>query len=125
MRYDRWDLSFLLTNAPLDHVVIRSVNLARVQVWVNRKMKAAKGRSGREAGKRGFIRLRLEQLEDRMLPSTFVVSNTGDNGAVNPAPFAGTGTLRQAIIDANANPGVDTINFAIGTGAQTIFVNAQ
>jgi hypothetical protein len=39
-------------------------------------------------------RPRLEVLEDRTLLSTYLVTNTGD---------AGTGTLRQAIIDANAN----------------------
>jgi hypothetical protein len=31
----------------------------------------------------------------------FTVTNTGDNGGVNPAAGAGTGTLRQAIVDAN------------------------
>ncbi|MEX2646889.1 MAG: PxKF domain-containing protein [Gaiellaceae bacterium] len=35
---------------------------------------------------------------------TFVVTNTGD---------AGDGSLRQAILDANANPGADRIEFAI------------
>jgi hypothetical protein len=35
---------------------------------------------------------------------TFVVTNTNDSGA---------GSLRQAIIDANANPGLDSINFNI------------
>jgi hypothetical protein len=35
------------------------------------------------------------------------VTNTGDNGGVNPAPGAGTGTLRQAIVDAGA-AGTDT-----------------
>src|SRR5262249_22766180 len=44
---------------------------------------------------------------------TFTVTNTGDNGGVNPAPGAGTGTLRQAIVDANANPGADMIVFSI------------
>lgn len=47
--------------------------------------------------------------------ATFVVTNTGD---------AGAGTLRQAILDANANAGTDTINFSIGgpsfTGAHVI-----
>ena len=32
----------------------------------------------------------------------------------------GPGSLAQAILDANANPGADTITFSIGTGAQTI-----
>ena len=49
----------------------------------------------------------------------FVVSNTGDNGGVDPAPLAGTGTLRQAIVDANANGGPDAINFNI-PGPSTI-----
>ena len=44
---------------------------------------------------------------------TFVVTNTNDSGP---------GSLRQAILDANANPGgdVEVINFSIGTGVQTI-----
>jgi len=50
-------------------------------------------------------------------PPTFTVTNTGDNDGVNPAVGAGTGTLRQAIVYANAtastqaNPNV--ISFAI------------
>lgn len=43
--------------------------------------------------------------------STFVVTNTNDSGA---------GSLRQAILDANANPGSDLITFNIGSGLQTI-----
>jgi Ca2+-binding RTX toxin-like protein len=44
--------------------------------------------------------------------ATFLVTNTNDSGA---------GSLRQAILDANANPGLDTINFNIGLGGpQTI-----
>src|SRR6476646_8682136 len=53
--------------------------------------------------------------------TTFTVTNTGDNGGVNPAPGAGTGTLRQALVDANATAGTDTINFNIpGSGVHTI-----
>ena len=51
--------------------------------------------------------------------------------AVNAAPFtvtsaadAGPGTLRQAILDANAATGADTISFAIGTGQRTIIVSS-
>ncbi|HEX4441095.1 MAG TPA: S-layer homology domain-containing protein [Thermoanaerobaculia bacterium] len=44
--------------------------------------------------------------------ATFTVTNTADSGA---------GSLRQAILDANANPGLDTIAFNIpGGGVHTI-----
>src|SRR5262245_56659985 len=44
--------------------------------------------------------------------ATFTVTNTDDTG---------TGSLRQAILDANANPGADTIAFNIaGAGVHTI-----
>ena len=43
--------------------------------------------------------------------AVFIVFNTNDGGA---------GSLRQAIISANANPGVDTINFNLPPGGQTI-----
>ncbi len=44
--------------------------------------------------------------------TTFTVTTTADSGA---------GSLRQAILDANANPGADTIAFNIvGSGVQTI-----
>lgn len=58
--------------------------------------------------------LQLEALEGRITPTTYTVVNTSDSG---------TGSLRQAIINANANAGPDIINFNItgGTGAiQTI-----
>jgi len=43
--------------------------------------------------------------------TTFVVTNTNDSGA---------GSLRQAILDANANAGSDLITFNIGSGLKTI-----
>ncbi len=56
--------------------------------------------------------LHLEVLPDRLLLSIFMVTNTGDTGP---------GSLRQAVLDANANPGLDTIAFDIGGGGvQTI-----
>ncbi len=46
------------------------------------------------------------------IQTSLVVTNTNDSGP---------GSLRQAILDANANPGLDTITFDIpGTGVQTI-----
>jgi hypothetical protein len=57
-------------------------------------------------------KLTLEALEDRRLLSVFTVLNTSD---------AGPGSLRQAILDANVNPGIDTIAFNVGGGGvQTI-----
>jgi hypothetical protein len=45
-------------------------------------------------------------------PAAFTVTGSGDSGA---------GTLRQAILDANSNPGADTIQFNIpGAGPHTI-----
>ena len=60
------------------------------------------------------IKLGLESLEDRRLLATFTVADNGD---------AGVGTLRQAILDANAAAGMDAIEFNIpGGGTQTISV---
>lgn len=57
-----------------------------------------------------------ETLESRIAPAAmiFTVTTTADSGA---------GSLRQAIMDANANAGVDEIHFDIsGSGAHTILV---
>jgi parallel beta-helix repeat protein len=53
----------------------------------------------------------LETLEDRTVPSTFVVTNNAD---------AGAGSLRQAILNANAHPGPDSIVFHLPSGQNTI-----
>jgi hypothetical protein len=54
----------------------------------------------------------LEALEGRILPSVYAVINTADSGE---------GSLRQALLDANAHPGPDTIIFDIpGAGVHTI-----
>ena len=58
--------------------------------------------AGSRASRRQTPRLLLEALEDRTVPSTFTVLNLADSGA---------GSLRQAILDANANPGADLIRF--------------
>src|SRR5438876_5444976 len=55
---------------------------------------------------------RIETLEGRTLFATFLVTNTHDSGE---------GSLREAILDANASPGADNINFNIaGSGVHTI-----
>lgn len=62
--------------------------------------------------------LRLEALEERRVLTTFVVDNLLD-GPVNQAGDL-PGSLRQAIFDANANPGADTITFANELAGSTI-----
>src|SRR5579859_1629028 len=47
----------------------------------------------------------LMLLEDRTLPSTFTVLNLADHGS---------GSLRDAIVAANQNPGADVIQFQAG-----------
>ena len=51
-------------------------------------------------------RARSEILEGRILLATFTVTSADD---------AGRGTLRQAILDANASPGADTVAFNVPT----------
>lgn len=51
-----------------------------------------------------YRRLRVEHLEDRRLLATFTVSNLND---------AGTGSLREAILLANANGEADSIDFLV------------
>src|SRR5262245_1988975 len=56
---------------------------------------------------RSRVRLSLDVLEDRTVPSTFTVLNTNDTGA---------GSLRDAVAQPNANVGADTIVFGDGSG---------
>ena len=79
--------------------------------WIRWPIPWSRSRTRRHAQPPPF-RPRFESLEGRWLPSTFVVINTDD---------AGAGSLRQAILDANATPGTNEIDFAIGGGGiQTI-----
>ena len=66
-------------------------------------------RRPRSGGAQIPFRPQLERLEDRTVCSTFTVASLNDSGA---------GSLRQAILDANAQGGDNTIAFAAGvTGA--------
>jgi uncharacterized repeat protein (TIGR01451 family) len=65
---------------------------------------------------------RVEVLERRELLATFTVTNTGD---LNPNNTVVAGSLRDAILSANASPGADVIRFNIGgSGVKTISLNA-
>src|SRR5439155_2002571 len=69
--------------------------------------------SKRPAGRRPSFVPRLENLEDRTVPSTLTVTNNHD---------AGAGSLRAAI--AGAHDG-DTIVFAAGLNGQTIALTSD
>ena len=58
-----------------------------------------------------FFRPQIDLLENRVLMTIFTVTNTDDSGP---------GSLRQAILDANDNPGLDTIAFNIKNGGLQI-----
>ena len=62
----------------------------------------------------------IESLESRSLLSTFTVVNTLDTPP--NSSYIPPGSLRDAVtrVNADTQPGVDTINFAIGSGAKTI-----
>ena len=67
---------------------------------------------GRVRPPRPSRRLTLEALEGRLAPATFTVTTTKDSGA---------GSLRAAILSANATPGPDAVAFNIaGGGVKTI-----
>lgn len=67
---------------------------------------------GRRPTSRLHVRPRLELLEDRLSPAVFSVTTALD---------AGAGSLRQALISANASVGADTIQFNIpGAGIHVI-----
>ena len=68
------------------------------------------GPSAEPRRKRAFAtRLRLEQLEDRLVPSTFTVNTLADTVDSDPAVTS----LREAITAANSQAGDDTINFSV------------
>jgi hypothetical protein len=81
--------------------------------WLGKRPRSAPvGQRHALSRKRSSFRPRLEALEGRWLPSTFVVTNTNDGGA---------GSLRQAILDSNGTAGTNTIDFNIpGAGVQVI-----
>ena len=72
----------------------------RLWGWAHRS-----GPRRKPAARRRTFVPRLEALEDRALPSTYTVLNLHDGGA---------GSLRQAVLDADAHPGHNTIRFAHG-----------
>ncbi len=72
--------------------------------------------SRRASARRGPCRPKLEALEARLAPATFVVNSTAD--IASPPP--GTVTLRSAVLAADADGGPDTITFSPSLAGQTI-----
>ncbi len=65
---------------------------------------------------RNSRRLRFEPLEDRHLLATFMVTNLDD---------AGPGSLRQAVLEANATAGADEIGFEAGLAGTIALTSGQ
>jgi hypothetical protein len=72
--------------------------------WINSWLQAVRKRRPAAGFRPNRFAPQLEVLEDRSLPSTFLVTNLNDSGP---------GSLRAAVTTADANPG-STINFAAG-----------
>src|SRR5262245_2477530 len=84
--------------------------LRNLSWWVSRPT-AGTSRKPRRRSVLPRVLRPVERLEDRITPTNFLVTNTDDSGS---------GSLRQAILDANATSGTDTIQFSMGSGSQTI-----
>ena len=76
-------------------------------------LSSALNNSSHSRNRRRGNRMSVESLESRTLLTTYSVLNLND---------AGGGSLRQAVIDANANAGADEITFLVslvGAGGQS------
>src|SRR5436190_1877314 len=97
--------------APAMMILGRPVTPANPPTARIRRFRRGKAISGSTAPGLRF-RPWLDVMEGRTLLSTFVVNTTADSGP---------GSLRHAILDADALPGSDIINFDIpGDGVHTI-----
>jgi Ca2+-binding RTX toxin-like protein len=84
------------------------------QWW--RQQLAPRGRKCAGRPRKAWPGLRLELLEDRMAPAVFNVTTPADVVNAND----GLLSLREAILAANASPGIDTVNVPTGTYHLTI-----
>jgi len=66
-------------------------------------------------------RLWLSPLEDRTVPTAYMVNALTDTGGATGTGTGTTGDLRYCIVQANTNSGADTISFQTGlTGTITL-----
>src|SRR5262249_38606115 len=77
--------------------------LGRRPMLLNRLFRSSKSRLAAVPRHRSATRLSLEALEDRTVPSTFMVDNLADSGACSLPP---------ALLAASALPGADVIDVA-------------
>lgn len=86
----------------------------RHRLWLPRRVHGSKcaDRSNQPPRRRA---LRLQPLECREVLAVFTVTDDGDSGP---------GTLRQAILDANAASGADVVEFNIGGPDKTIALSS-
>src|SRR6266851_6487445 len=78
-------------------------SLCHALKWGSNRNRVSRAPATRTVAPRRPCIPRLDVLEDRTLPSTFTVTNLHDSGA---------GSLRQAVLDANAHAGANTIVFS-------------
>src|SRR5262245_41737675 len=90
-------------------------SLLRCLKRASRRTHCHRGRHPNQHQRRCFVP-RLEVLECRTLPSTFTVLDLADSGP---------GSLRQAVLDANGNPGADQIGFAPELSGTIALTNGQ
>jgi hypothetical protein len=90
--------------------------LLRCLNWGPERNRNSRPRPRRQQPQPVTARLSFELLEDRTVPSTFTVLNLADSGA---------GSLRQAVLDANATPGADTIAFAAGLSGTVALTSGE
>ncbi len=81
----------------------------------NSSIRDARSVQARRRGRRA-LRLVAERLEERTLLATITVTSGDDSGA---------GSLREAILAANATPGADLIAFDIGGGGHQVITLAS
>ncbi|HKQ06162.1 MAG TPA: hypothetical protein VJ464_13585 [Blastocatellia bacterium] len=136
-----------MSSMPVDNVVVTDLNHQGIELIINRaaELETESGQESRAAEQVFRAKLEAEREPEIVLPmrlngdalndlviltngrsapttvmtaaaTTFIVTNTNDSGP---------GSLRQAVLNANANPGADLIQFSLPGGVGTIRLFSQ